>query len=106
MVEFESSSGNGLETPRATQLAKIASRMKMSNGLRGVLRKENRIYQMDREKESERTSEGSYELNEWLFGRKGYFHSTIDRAARLIGLLSLRQYKALGARCTWLLPWT
>lgn len=38
MVELESSSGNGLETPRATQLAKIASRMKMSNGLRGTLR--------------------------------------------------------------------
>lgn len=33
LVELESSSGNGLETPRATQFAKMANRMKMSNGL-------------------------------------------------------------------------
>lgn len=39
MVELESSSGNGLETPRATQLAKMANRMKISNGLRDTLRK-------------------------------------------------------------------
>ena len=36
LVELESSSGNGLETPRATQLAKMANRMKISNGLRHV----------------------------------------------------------------------
>lgn len=34
LVELESSSGKGLETPRATQLAKMANRMKISNGLR------------------------------------------------------------------------
>lgn len=33
-MEFESSSGNGLDTPKATQLAKMAKRMKISNGLR------------------------------------------------------------------------
>lgn len=33
-VELESSSGNGFETPRATQLAKMANRIKISNGLR------------------------------------------------------------------------
>lgn len=42
MVELESSSGNGLETPRATQLAKMAKRMKISNGLKDMLRKLNR----------------------------------------------------------------
>lgn len=42
MVELESSSGNGLETPRATQLAKIANRMKISNGLTDTLRKLSR----------------------------------------------------------------
>lgn len=33
MVAFESSSGKGLDTPRATQLAKMAKRIKISNGL-------------------------------------------------------------------------
>lgn len=39
LVELESSSGNGLETPSATQLAKMANRMKISNGLTDTLRK-------------------------------------------------------------------
>lgn len=33
MVAFESSSGKGLETPKATQFAKMARRMKISKGL-------------------------------------------------------------------------
>ena len=33
MVALESSSGKGLDTPSAIQFAKIATRMKMSNGL-------------------------------------------------------------------------
>jgi len=33
LVAFESSSGKGLETPKATQLAKMARRIKISNGL-------------------------------------------------------------------------
>lgn len=97
MVEFESSSGNGLETPKATQLAKIANRMKMSKGLGSMLRK------LTGQKERVKRRRERRELNGG-FGRKGYFHSTMERAALLIGLLSLRQYKALGARCTWLLP--
>lgn len=32
-MALESSSGKGLDTPKATQLAKMASRMKMSKGL-------------------------------------------------------------------------
>lgn len=60
MVEFESSSGNGLDTPRATQLAKIANRMKMSNGLRSVLRK--RYGDGQRKKEREIVGEASCEL--------------------------------------------
>lgn len=55
-MEFESSSGNGLETPRATQLAKIANRMKMSNGLRGVLRKLTGDMKMDNERQRGRES--------------------------------------------------
>ena len=42
LVELESSSGNGLETPRATQLAKMANRMKISNGLRHVKEAQHR----------------------------------------------------------------
>lgn len=42
LVELESSSGKGLETPSATQLAKMAKRMKISKGLRGALRKRSR----------------------------------------------------------------
>lgn len=37
---------------------------------------------------------------------EGYFHSTIDSAALRMGLFSLRQKRALGARCTWLEPCT
>lgn len=33
LVELESSSGKGLDTPSATQLAKMAKRMKISKGL-------------------------------------------------------------------------
>lgn len=54
MVELESSSGNGLETPKATQLAKIANRMKMSNGLRDKLRKLTGGTKTERERERER----------------------------------------------------
>lgn len=38
MVAFESSSGKGLETPRATQLAKMARRIKISNGLESYVK--------------------------------------------------------------------
>ena len=38
MVELESSSGNGLDTPNATQLAKMANRIKISKGLQKLSR--------------------------------------------------------------------
>lgn len=74
LVELESSSGKGLETPRATQLAKMAKRMKISKGLTGRLRKRRR-----------HGGDNSGDEGE------GYFHSTIESAALLMGLLSLRQ---------------
>jgi len=89
LVALESSSGNGFDTPRATQFAKMASKMNISKGLKVYGQGNNHIENIQKKRM----------YKDWAntLG-KGYFHSTRASAAIRIGLLRVRQHRALGAR--------
>lgn len=91
LVALESSSGYGLVTPMATQLAKMARRMKISKGLRGAVKGTVSNKQGTHAHHSQDCRETHKKLCQ------GYFHSTRASAAMRMGLLRVRQQRARGA---------
>lgn len=116
LVALESSSGYGLVTPMATQLAKMASRMKISKGLRTAVKartglcvnswteKKHNTARCTSEDTAVCRFQGSSsrtltQQHAWCSDHtKGYFHSTRASAAMRMGLLRVRQHRARGAR--------